>query len=67
VQATAYASSPALPLVEVVDQHEPGRGPGSRAGDEPDAEVERDLGNGAEPETDADADDERGEDEHEPV
>jgi len=67
VQATAYASGAALSLVEVVDQHEGRRDPGRGAGDESDAQVERDLWNGTEPEADADADDQRSEDEQEPV
>ena len=56
-----------LALVEVVDEDER-RGHARRAtGEQADAQVERDLRHGAEPEADADAHDECGEDEDEPV
>ena len=57
----------ALLLVEVVDEHERRGGPRCGAGDQAHPQVEGELRHGAEPEADADADDERGEDEHVPV
>src|SRR5688500_14023158 len=56
-----------LALTEVVDQREGCRRAGHGAGQHSGPEVDRDLGHGTEPEPEADADDERCEDQRELV